>query len=57
MSNLEQLIETTRILSLNLERMANDEVRFCTDLQMRFEQMSWEFHRYENELREIKNYV
>lgn len=57
MTNLQELIETANRLSQNLERAANEERRFCIDIQMRFEQMSWETLRLANEIQEIKNYI
>lgn len=57
MTDIEQLIEMAQKLCKNLERAANEERRFCIDLQIRFEQMSWEAFRFENELREIKGYI
>lgn len=57
MTNLQELIETALRLSLNLEKAANEEKRFCVDLQLRFEQMSWEMYRHANELKEISNYT
>ncbi len=57
MTDIEQLIDTANRFSKNLENAANEEKRFCADLQLRFEQMSWEMMRYANELREIKGYI
>jgi len=57
MSDLEMLINAADSLCKNLERMANEEKKFCVDLQLRFEQMSWELMRTSSELREIKGYI
>ena len=57
MTNINELIETTNKLSQNLEQAANEEIRFCVDIQMRLESMAWEIFRMSNELREIKYYT
>lgn len=57
MTNLEELIDTANKLSYKLELAATEEKRFCVDLQLRFEQLSWELLRTANELNEIKHYV
>ena len=57
MTNLEELIETTQILSDRLDQAANDEKKFGYDICMRLESMSWETLRLANEIKEIKNYV
>lgn len=57
MTNLEELIETANRLSERLEKAANDENRFCVDIQLRLEAMSWEIYRTANELTEIKHYI
>lgn len=57
MTNLQDLIETANRLSQRLEQAANEERRFCVDIQMRFEAMSWETLRLANEIQEIKNYI
>lgn len=56
MTNLEELIETTNRLCANLEKAANDEKRFCVDICLRLEQMSWEMYRTANDLKTIKEY-
>lgn len=56
MTNLEELIETTNRLCANLEKAANDEKRFCVDICLRLEQMSWEMYRAANDLKMIKEY-
>jgi hypothetical protein len=57
MTNLQELIETAQRLSSRLETAANDERRFCIDVQMKLESLSWEILRTANELNEIKYYV
>lgn len=57
MTNLQELIETAQRLSRNLERAASEEKRFCVEIQLRFEQLSWEIYRTANELNEIKEYI
>jgi hypothetical protein len=57
MTNLQELIETANRLSKRLEDAANDEKRFCVDLQLRFESLSWEMLRTANELESIRGYL
>lgn len=57
MSNIEELIETTRKLSKSLEQAASNERKFCVDIQLRLEAMSWEMWRSANELNELKYYL
>lgn len=57
MTDLQKLIETALTLSQNLDKAAAEERHFCVDLQLRFEQMSWELIRTANELNEIKQYI
>jgi hypothetical protein len=57
MTDLQKLIETALLLSQNLEKAADEEKRFCVDLQLRFEQLSWELFRTANELQEIRGYI
>lgn len=57
MTNLNELIETANRLSQRLEDAANDEKRFCVDIQLRFEQLSWEIYRTANEIESIKSYI
>lgn len=53
MTDLHELIETANKLSKRLSDAADDEKRFCYDLQLRFEQMSWEVFRLSNDIQEI----
>lgn len=57
MTNLQELIETANRLSQTLEQAASEEKRFCDDICIRLEQMSWEMFRTANELNEIKEYI
>ena len=57
MTNLQELIDTANRLSKRLEAAASDEIKFCVDLQLRLEQLSWEMYRTANELNEIKHYI
>lgn len=57
MTNLQELIDTAMRLSNRLSQAAEDEKSFCYDLQLRFEQMSWECLRLANEIQETKNYI
>ena len=57
MTNLQELIDTANILSKNLERASNDDRRFCVDIQLILEKMSWELYRTANDLQEIRNYI
>lgn len=57
MTNLNELIDISNKLSKRLEDAANEEIRFCVDIQMRLESMAWEIFRMSNELREIKYYT
>ncbi len=57
MSNIQGLIDAANSLCNTLDQTANNERNLCIDIQMRFEQMSWECLRMADELREIKRYV
>lgn len=57
MTNIQDLIDTATRLSQRLEQAANDEKKFCIDIQLRLESMSWEFYKAANELNEIKQYI
>lgn len=57
MTNLQELIETAMRLSSRLDQAAAEERRFCIDIQLKFEQLSWEMLRTANEIQEIKNYI
>jgi hypothetical protein len=57
MTNLQELIETAQKLSHRLEQAASEEKRFCVDICMKLEALSWEIYRTANELNEIKEYI
>lgn len=57
MTNLQELINAANKLSFTLDQASNEEKRFCDDLCLRFEQLSWEMYRMANELKEIKDYA
>ena len=57
MTDLQKLIDTALILSQNLERAASEEKRFCVDICLALEKMSWETLRLSNDIISIKNYV
>ncbi len=57
MTNLQELIETANRLSKNLENAANEEKRFCTDICLALEKMSWDIFKAANDLQEIHTYT
>jgi hypothetical protein len=57
MTNLQELIDTANTLSNNLEKAAYDEKKFCVDICIKLEIMSWETFRLANELKQIRDYV
>ncbi len=57
MTNLQELIETANRLSRNLEKAAYEEKRFCVDICLRLEQLSWETLRTADELKSISDYI
>jgi hypothetical protein len=50
MTELEELIETMKKLSDNLEKSAENEKIFCHDLSLELERCSWEIFRMGNDL-------
>lgn len=56
MTNLEELVQTAQRLSKRLEMAAAEEKRFCVDICMRLEQLSWELLKTADEIEAIKNY-
>lgn len=56
MTNIQELIETASRLSHRLEIAASEEKRFCVDICIKLEQMSWELYRTANDLKAIKDY-
>jgi len=57
MTNLQELIDTANKLSKTLEKAASEEKRFCADICIKLEQLSWEIFRTATELNEIKEYI
>jgi len=55
MTNIEELIETANKLCKNLEAASKEETRFCSDLCLKLEVMSWEMWRSANDLKEAIN--
>lgn len=56
MTDLEALIQTANRLSMNLERAASEEKRFCVDICLRLERLSWQLLCMANEIEAIKNF-
>jgi len=54
--DLQELIETAARLSERLDRMANEEKRFTSDISLFLEKMSWDIFAYSEDLQEIKSY-
>lgn len=57
MTNLQELIETANNLSSSLDRAAQNEKKFCFEICMSLEQMSYEIFKIANGLNEIKEYI
>ena len=55
-TDLQQLIETAKLLCEKLEQAAKEEQEFCKDLENEFEVMSWQVFRMTEELRLIREY-
>ena len=56
MTNLEELIQTAQKLSQRLEVASNEEKKFCVDICIRLEQLSWQMGRTARELEAINNF-
>lgn len=56
MTALDELEMTARRLSERLEQAANDEKRFCVDIQLILEKMSWDMMCTANDLKAIRDY-
>lgn len=56
MTNLEELIQTANNLNKRLEIAAAEETRFCIDVCIRLESLSWDMLRTASELEAIKNF-
>ncbi len=57
MTYLQKLIDTALILSQNLEKAASEEKRFCVDICMELERMSWQTMCLSNDLDSIRSYL
>lgn len=57
MEQINTLIEIADNLSAQLGESANNEKDLCIDMQIRFEQMSWETFKIANELKELLSYL
>ncbi len=57
MTAIEELEMTARSLSERLEKAANDDRKFSTDIQLLLERMSWEIMRHADDLQEIQSYI
>jgi hypothetical protein len=56
MNDINELIETVNRLCENIDKMANNEKKFCVDMQIALEQTSWEITRHANSLKELAYY-
>lgn len=56
MNHLQDIIDTTLRLCDSLERAANEDKKFCIDIQLALEKLSWEMLRNANYLKEIQDY-
>jgi len=57
MTPLQELIAAADKLSASLELSAQNEKKFCLDVCIELERMSWETMRLANDLKQIKEYV
>lgn len=57
MTSVQELVETINKLCENLDRMAQNEKKFCVDMQIALERTSWEMMRHANDLKELAYYV
>lgn len=57
MTKIQDLIDIAHRLCETLDAAASNEMQFCVDLQLRFEQLSYESLRMADELTEIKQCV
>jgi hypothetical protein len=54
--DIDELIATATHLSERLDKMANEEKRFTTEICLTLDRMSWDIFRASEDLNEIKNY-
>jgi diacylglycerol kinase len=57
MTNLQELIDTSKKLCAGLEKAAQEETRFSYDLQIAIEKMAWECFCHANDLEAIQLYI
>ncbi len=57
MTKIQDLIDIATSLCKTLDAAASNERQFCVDVQLRFEQLSYESLRMADELTELRNYV
>jgi len=57
MEQIGTLIDLANSLSTQLGESANKEKDLSIDMQLRFEQMSWETFKLANELKELIRYL
>jgi hypothetical protein len=53
MSILEEIIQLADNITRRLEKAAEDEKKFCHDMQLQLERYSWETFRLANGLRQL----
>lgn len=56
MRDLDDLIETANRFCINLGVVSENENKFCVDICLELEKMSWEAMRMMNDLKQIKSY-
>lgn len=56
MSDLQDLINAADNLCNSLEVIANNDKKFCVDIQLELERYSWEMYRMKQNLQELKSY-
>lgn len=56
MNDINELVETVKRLCDNIDQMANNEKKFCVDMQIALEQASWEITRHANHIKELAYY-
>jgi hypothetical protein len=57
MSALDELIETANKLCTSLERVAENEKIYSTNVCLELERYSWEIYRMMNDIKEIREYM
>ena len=54
---LAELINAADSLNKRLDFAASEEMRFCSEMGLKFEQLSWEMLRMGNEIKQIQSYT